>query len=163
MLAENEKLTLSMIRKGNCWDNACEPVIETFSAGTSMLRVLIAVCFELSTCPKRRPGTEISSLRASQNKLDQPSQPWHSRRMKISNIYEAKTKLSEIIAAVLKGEKWAIARNGEALVMLVPIPKKKKKVKLGAFKKKIRISDDFESPLSDEELTTWNRELFPKR
>ena len=83
--------------------------------------------------------------------------------MKISNIYEAKTKLSEIIAAVLKGEKWAIARNGEALVMLVPIPKKKKKVKLGAFKKKIRISDDFESPLSDEELTTWNRELFPKR
>ena len=82
--------------------------------------------------------------------------------MKISNIYEAKTKLSEIIAAVLKGEKWAIARNGEALVMLVPIPKKKK-VKLGAFKKKIRISDEFDSKLSDEELATWNTELSPKR
>ena len=83
--------------------------------------------------------------------------------MKISNIYEAKTRLSEIVASVLKGEKWAIAKNGVALVMLVPISKKKKKVRFGAFKNKIKISEDFDEKLADDELMLWHADLFPKK
>lgn len=83
--------------------------------------------------------------------------------MKKANIYEAKARLSEIIAATLAGEEWAIAKNGEPLVMLVPIQKSPKKLKLGAFRGKITFSDDFDVPLSEEDLATWYEgELFPR-
>jgi prevent-host-death family protein len=82
--------------------------------------------------------------------------------MKKANIYEAKAKLSEIVAAVLAGEEWVIAKSGEPLVILVPFKKTPKKLTLGAFKKKIKYSEDFDQPLSEEDLASWyDGEIFP--
>jgi len=44
--------------------------------------------------------------------------------MKVS-VYEAKSKLSQMINKALEGEEVVITRNGEETVMLVPVREKK--------------------------------------
>jgi prevent-host-death family protein len=39
------------------------------------------------------------------------------------NMHEAKTSLSRLVERALAGEEIVIARNGEPLVKLVPVPK----------------------------------------
>ena len=72
----------------------------------------------------------------------------------IVNMHQAKTSLSRLVARALTGEEIVIARNGEPLVRLVPVPKERKPRVPGRYKGKIWISPDFE--FTDEEIT----ELF---
>ena len=72
----------------------------------------------------------------------------------IVNMHQAKTSLSRLVARALSGEEIVIARNGEPLVRLVPVPKERKPRVPGRYKGKIWISPDFE--FTDEEIT----ELF---
>jgi prevent-host-death family protein len=44
----------------------------------------------------------------------------------IVNMHQAKTSLSRLVERALAGEDIVIARNGEPLVKLVPVPKEKK-------------------------------------
>jgi prevent-host-death family protein len=73
---------------------------------------------------------------------------------KIVNMHQAKSSLSRLVERALAGEEVVIARNGEPLVKLVPIPKERKPRVPGRGKGKIWISPDFE--FTDEEIT----ELF---
>lgn len=75
--------------------------------------------------------------------------------MLIINIHEAKTQFSKLIDAVAQGEKIIIAKAGKPAAMLVPIPAKKPVRKPGAMKGKISIADDFDMPLSDEILASF--------
>lgn len=72
----------------------------------------------------------------------------------IVNMHQAKTSLSRLVERALAGEEIVIARNGEPLVKLVPVPKERKQRLPGRGKGKIWISPDFE--FTDEEIT----ELF---
>jgi len=72
----------------------------------------------------------------------------------IVNMHQAKSSLSRLVERALRGEEVVIARNGEPLVKLVPIPKERKPRLPGRGKGKIWISPDFE--FTDEEIT----ELF---
>lgn len=64
------------------------------------------------------------------------------------NIYEAKTRLSELIRQVLAGEVVVIARNGRPAVRLVPfVPPEP--VRDGFLKGCVRWTDDFDAPLTD--------------
>ena len=72
----------------------------------------------------------------------------------IVNMHQAKSSLSRLVERALRGEEVVIARNGEPLVRLVPIPKERKPRRPGRGKGKIWISPDFE--FTDEEIT----ELF---
>jgi prevent-host-death family protein len=72
----------------------------------------------------------------------------------IVNMHQAKTSLSRLVARALDGEEIVIARNGEPLVKLVPVPKEPKPRVPGRYKGKIWISPDFE--FTDEEIA----ELF---
>ena len=72
----------------------------------------------------------------------------------IVNMHQAKTSLSRLVERALAGEDIVIARNGEPLVKLVPVPKERKPRVPGRYKGKIWISPDFE--FTDEEIT----ELF---
>ena len=74
----------------------------------------------------------------------------------IVNMHEAKTTLSRLVERALAGEEIVIARNGEPLVKLVPIPKEPKRRIPGRSKGKIRISPDFE--FTDAEI----EELFER-
>jgi prevent-host-death family protein len=42
----------------------------------------------------------------------------------IVNMHQAKASLSRLVERVLAGEEVVIARNGEPLVQIVPVPKK---------------------------------------
>jgi prevent-host-death family protein len=72
----------------------------------------------------------------------------------VVNMHQAKSSLSRLVERALRGEEIVIARNGEPLVKLVPIPKERKSRVPGRGKGKIWISPDFE--FTDEEIT----ELF---
>jgi prevent-host-death family protein len=72
----------------------------------------------------------------------------------IVNMHQAKTSLSRLVERALAGEEIVIARNGEPLVKLVPVPKERKPRVPGLYKGQICIGPDFE--FTDEEI----EELF---
>jgi prevent-host-death family protein len=69
--------------------------------------------------------------------------------MKVS-VYEAKSKLSQMINKALEGEEVVITRNGEDTVKLTPVPKKKADW-IGMYQGQIVIHDDFDDPLEEFE------------
>jgi prevent-host-death family protein len=64
------------------------------------------------------------------------------------NLYEAKTRLSELIRQALSGEEVIIARQGKPVVRLVPY-RDSGSVAPGFLKGKLRWTDDFDAPLDD--------------
>ncbi len=70
-------------------------------------------------------------------------------------IHAAKTNLSKLIEAALRGEEVVIARGDKPVVKLVPVEKKGKFVfDVMADKLKGPIPD-FLEPMSEEELALW--------
>ena len=68
--------------------------------------------------------------------------------MRVS-VYEAKSKLSQMINKALEGEEVVITRNGEDTVKLTPVPRKRNWI--GMYKGQIKIHDDFDDPLPEFE------------
>lgn len=68
------------------------------------------------------------------------------------NLYEAKTRLSELIEAASAGKTVVIAKAGRPMALLGPLPKKKRRIKFGLMKGQIKIADDFDAPLPDDIL-----------
>ena len=73
----------------------------------------------------------------------------------VVNMHQAKSTLSRLVERALAGEDVVIARNGEPLVRLVPIPKKRLEPRVpGRSKGRIWIAPDFDT-MSEEELKDW--------
>jgi len=70
-------------------------------------------------------------------------------------VYEAKSKLSQMIEKALEGEEVIITRNGEDTVKLVPVPKKGDWI--GMYEGQIKIRDDFDE-LDDETMAYFTGE-----
>lgn len=72
-----------------------------------------------------------------------------------ASVHEAKTHLSKLIDAALKGEHVVITRHGEPVIELTPA--RKKRVTFGLLKEQIDgdIPDSFFEPMSEEELADW--------
>ena len=66
------------------------------------------------------------------------------------NIYEAKTRLSQLIDQAIAGEDVIIARNGRPVAKLVPIQRQSVKRVPGSLRGKIWMAPDFDEP--DEEM-----------
>lgn len=89
------------------------------------------------------------------------------------NIGEAKTRLSQLIAAALRGEEVVVDHNGEPKVRLVPIETvddaarerraAKRRAFIGSWAKEFEgYSTDFGPSMTDEEVEErWNRKLGP--
>jgi len=73
----------------------------------------------------------------------------------IFNMHEAKTSLSRLVERALAGEEVVIARNGEPLVRLVPVEKKREPRVPGKMKGQIWIAPDCFEPMTEEELNEW--------
>jgi prevent-host-death family protein len=71
--------------------------------------------------------------------------------MRIVNIHEAKTHFFKLMDSVLHGSEILITKAGKPVAKLGPIGKKKP-IKFGVLKGKIKIAKDFDAPLSDEFL-----------
>ena len=74
---------------------------------------------------------------------------------KTVNIHEAKTNLSKLLARVANGEEVIISKAGKPIAKLVSISEKPKNRFPGSAKGKIVIEDDFDAPLPDEVLRTF--------
>ena len=72
------------------------------------------------------------------------------------NIYEAKTRLSELVDQASRGETVVIAKSGTPMAKLVPLSHgPKRKIKYGLMKGEIEIADDFDAPLPDDILAAF--------
>ena len=68
-------------------------------------------------------------------------------------LAEAKSKLSELVDQVERGEEVVISRYGKAVAKLVPVeapPKVDRSAFFGSLKGKMWMADDFDAPLPDE-------------
>lgn len=69
------------------------------------------------------------------------------------NIYEAKTRLSELVEQARLGETVIIAKNGTPLAKLVPLNDgPKKQIVFGSMKGEFEIPPEFYDPLPDDLL-----------
>lgn len=75
--------------------------------------------------------------------------------MQTINIHEAKTHLSRLLEQVAEGEEIIIARAGKAIARLVPLDAPPKKRQLGLLKGRLNVPDDFDTPLTDDELSLF--------
>ena len=72
--------------------------------------------------------------------------------MKVVNIHEAKTTLSQLLESVLAGEDVVISKAGTPLARLIPYHTQKKPRSPGLWKGRVTIVDDFDDPLPPDIL-----------
>ena len=77
--------------------------------------------------------------------------------MKIVNKHEAKTTLSQLVEQVENGEEVVLARAGTPVARIVPLRRAEPRV-LGRWRGRVRMADDFDAPLPDDELAAWTGE-----
>ena len=68
------------------------------------------------------------------------------------NIYEAKTKLSQLVDKAASGEDVVVSRNGKPLARITRLEPPRRLIRFGVLKGKIRIARDFDAPLPDDAL-----------
>lgn len=71
------------------------------------------------------------------------------------NIHEAKTHLSRLVDEVAAGAEIIIAKAGKPMARLAPISAPARKKRLGLLKGKIKVPEDFNAPLDEQTLATF--------
>lgn len=71
------------------------------------------------------------------------------------NMREAKTHLSRLVNEVMAGGEVVIARSGKPIVKLVPLIQDVKARKLGILSGRLSVPADFDAPLPDEVLSSF--------
>lgn len=71
------------------------------------------------------------------------------------NIYDAKTRLSQLVDKAASGEDVIVSRNGKPLARITRLDEPKRKIRFGVLKGKVKISADFDAPLPDSELAKF--------
>jgi prevent-host-death family protein len=74
---------------------------------------------------------------------------------KTVNLYEAKTQLSKLVEKAARGEEVVIAKAGEPKARLVPIARPVRNRRPGAWKGRVVIAPDFDAPLPEEVLASF--------
>jgi prevent-host-death family protein len=73
---------------------------------------------------------------------------------KIVNMHEAKTNLSRLVEEAEAGEEIILARAGKPVAKLVPVRRSRRR-RLGHWKGRVVMSEDFDAPLPADVLATW--------
>ena len=66
------------------------------------------------------------------------------------NIYEAKTRLSQLVDQAAAGEDVVVSRNGKPLVRITRLESPARRIKFGVLKGKLIVPPDFDAPLPDD-------------
>ena len=72
-------------------------------------------------------------------------------------MHEAKTTLSQLLEQVESGEEVVLARAGQPVARIVAIRGGSRR-RLGQWKGRVRMSDDFDAPLPEADLRDWTGE-----
>ena len=75
--------------------------------------------------------------------------------METVNIYDAKTHLSRLVDKAASGEDVVVSRNGKPLVRITRLEAPKPRVRFGVLKGKLTVPKDFDAPLSDDVLASF--------
>ncbi|MBA3889068.1 MAG: type II toxin-antitoxin system Phd/YefM family antitoxin [Gemmatimonadaceae bacterium] len=75
------------------------------------------------------------------------------------NIYEAKTRLSELVERAEHGEEIIIARAGKPVARLVPLRVAERRP--GRWAGKVWMADDFDVPLPDDVMRQFEGDIEP--
>lgn len=73
----------------------------------------------------------------------------------VVNIHEAKTHLSRLLEEVAGGAEIIIAKAGKPIARLIPVIPVVRKKNLGLLKGKIKVPDDFNAPLDESTLASF--------
>jgi prevent-host-death family protein len=71
------------------------------------------------------------------------------------NIYDAKTRLSQLVDIAASGEDVIISRHGRPLVRITRLEAEQPTIRFGLMKGKIKVAADFDAPLPDEILAAF--------
>ena len=71
------------------------------------------------------------------------------------NIYDAKTRLSQLVEQVAAGEDVIIARGGKPVARLTRLEASRPRIRFGLLKGKVKIAGDFDAPLPAEILAQF--------
>ena len=63
------------------------------------------------------------------------------------NIYEAKTKLSQLVDKAAAGEDVVVSRNGKPVARLTQLGPVRRKITFGLLKGRLKVPPDFDAPL----------------
>lgn len=69
-------------------------------------------------------------------------------------MHEAKTTLSQLVEQVESGEEVVLARAGKPVARIVAVHHVERRV-LGQWAGRVRMADDFDAPLPEDELAAW--------
>jgi prevent-host-death family protein len=72
--------------------------------------------------------------------------------METVNIYDAKTRLSQLVDKAAGGEDVVVSRNGKPLVRITQLADTQSVVRFGLLKGKVKVAADFNAPLPAEVL-----------
>lgn len=75
----------------------------------------------------------------------------------VVNIHQAKTHLSRLLQRVREGEEVIIARAGEPIARLVAVEPERKPRMPGSARGLVRIHPDFDAPLPEEVLRSFEQ------
>ena len=108
-----------------------------------------------SEASKRRGGTEAQMAHRQPRPALRHGDAFRRRLAKILamqvNMHEAKTRLSELVAAAERGEEVLIARDGKPAARLVPVVNEYPPARLGVLAGEIELAEDFDAPLPEFE------------
>jgi len=71
------------------------------------------------------------------------------------NIYDAKTRLSQLVDKAAGGEDVVVSRNGKPLARITRLAAPKRRIRFGLLKGKLRIPEDFDAPLPADVLAEF--------
>lgn len=74
------------------------------------------------------------------------------------NLYEAKTRLSELVDRAGAGEEIVIAKAGRPVARLMPLPAKPRSRAPGRWRGRVKIAPDFDAPLPADLLGDFEGE-----
>jgi prevent-host-death family protein len=72
--------------------------------------------------------------------------------MEAVNIYDAKTRLSQLVDKAAGGEDVVVSRNGKPLVRITRLVEPKHAVRFGLLKGRVKVAPDFNAPLPADVL-----------
>ncbi len=71
------------------------------------------------------------------------------------NIYDAKTRLSQLVDKAASGEDVIVSRNGKPLARITRLQPPRRRIRFGLLKGKMTIPEDFDAPLPAQVLADF--------
>ncbi len=76
--------------------------------------------------------------------------------METVNIYDAKTRLSQLVDQAAAGQDVVVSRNGKPLVRITQLAQPQRAVKFGLLKGRVKMAADFNAPLPADALAGFD-------